>query len=261
MTSPLPSTQELMALFIETSRAAGAGIMDIYAKDFEVVEKEDGSPVTLADQQADQLIYSTLSTALPAIPIVTEERAASGIIPQMAERFILVDPLDGTKEFVARRGEFTVNIALIEEGRPTMGVVFAPAIDRLFYGARDTGAFEQIGGKGIPIHVRQPLQDGWVVATSRSHGPKNMTDALGGLRVSDTIVAGSSLKFCLIAAGEADIYPRHGRTMEWDTAAGQAVLEAAGGRVLTLNHTPLSYGKVGLDNPHFTALGAGVLPV
>jgi 3'(2'), 5'-bisphosphate nucleotidase len=248
---------------------AGRAIMGVYARaegDFGTVAKADNSPVTEADLTADRLISMGLAMAFPEIPVVTEEQAASHGETGHA-RFFLVDPLDGTKEFIQRRGEFTVNIALIENGVPVMGVVYAPAIGRIFCTCAESGAIEEaVSGDGLPvagscrdIRVSTPDNTALVVVASKSHRDQATDDYIGGYRVADFKSAGSSLKFCLLAAGEADFYPRLGRTMEWDTAAGHAVLRAAGGNVLRFDdHEPLTYGKAGFENPFFLALTPGV---
>lgn len=241
----------------EIAYRAGALIMDIYRSDFGVRDKQDASPVTEADERAEALILAALEQLAPACPIVAEEAVGAGKIPQIGERFWLVDPLDGTKEFISRNGEFTVNIALIEAGRPLLGVVLAPALDRLFGGARELGAYVEDEQGRRPIQVRRPPAAGLDVVASRSHGDAEALDAfLQGRKVNSQLSAGSSLKLCLVASGEADLYPRLGRTMEWDIAAGHAVLAAAGGRVQTLQGTELLYGKADFANPHFVASGA-----
>lgn len=247
------------------ARRAGEVVMAIYATPFAVQGKADSSPVTLADQQAEAVILAGLQALAPGIPIVAEEAMAAGAAPDLAAgdgRIWLVDPLDGTREFVARNGEFTVNIALVEQGRPVLGVVLAPALDnargRLWSGVVGQGAWVEdaqgrraIGCRGVPA-------PGLTVLGSRSHGDAAALDAyLAGRRVAEVISAGSSLKLCLLAEGRADLYPRFGRTMEWDIAAGHAVLAAAGGRVCTLDGPPLAYGKPGFENPHFVAQGLG----
>jgi sulfate adenylyltransferase subunit 2/3'(2'), 5'-bisphosphate nucleotidase len=245
--------------------AAGAEIMRIYATDFAVVTKGDASPVTEADQRAEAIILAGLKHIAPGIPVIAEEEAAAGRFPTTAGTFFLVDPLDGTKEFISKNGEFTVNIALIEDGRPGLGAVYAPALGRIYWGAAGKGAFmadvtDDVIGEARPIHVRQP-EGGLIAVGSRSHGGAETQEYLKAYEVADFVAAGSSLKFCLIAEGRADIYPRMGRTMEWDTAAGDAVLRAAGGRVETLDGQPLTYGKRFQDNdgdyanPHFVAFG------
>jgi len=258
---------EIETLMRDLALAAGRAILDIYGRDdFGTRAKSDSSPVTEADLAADRLIGAGLRTAFPEIPAVTEECADShGETGH--RRFFLVDPLDGTKEFLSRNGEFTVNIALIEAGRPVMGVVHAPARGRMFRSLATGGAVEEqvaedgtpVPGSARPIRVRRPDNGALVVVASKSHRDKATDDYIARYRVADFLSAGSSLKFCLIAAGEADLYPRLGRTMEWDTAAGQAVLLAAGGEVLRFDdHSPLAYGKRGFENPHFLALAPGV---
>lgn len=237
--------------------------MAIYATPFEVQGKADDSPVTLADQQAEAVIVQGLRALAPDIPIVAEEAMAAGAAPDLAQgggRFWLVDPLDGTREFVARNGEFTVNIALIEHGVPVLGVVLAPALDagrgRLWSGAVRHGAWVDDAHGRRAIGCRAVPPAGLTVLGSRSHGDAAALDAhLAGRRVAEIINAGSSLKLCLIAEGCADLYPRFGRTMEWDIAAGHAVLAAAGGCVNGLDGAPLAYGKPGFENPHFVAQG------
>lgn len=239
-------------------RDAGQVIMDIYATDFDVTKKGDDSPVTQADQKAEAVILAGLKLVAPGIPVVAEEAVAAGDIPDVSDRFFLVDPLDGTKEFISRNGEFTVNIALVEHGRPVLGLVYAPAIGRLFSGAAGLGAWlEEDGQAKRAIRCRAVPADGLTVVASRSHGDETALDAfLNGRKVASRTNAGSSLKLCLVAAGEADLYPRLGRTMEWDIAAGDAVLRAAGGRVTVVaDGADLRYGKPGFDNPHFAASG------
>lgn len=241
---------------------AGAEILRIYATDFAVTDKADQSPVTEADSAAERIILEGLAHIAPGIPIVAEEEAAAGRIPDIADRFFLVDPLDGTKEFISRNGEFTVNIALIENGEPIRGAVYAPALGRLYWGARGEGAYvaEVTGGvlgPSKPIRTRPAPAEGLIAVGSRSHGGSETEEYLKAFHVNTFRAAGSSLKFCLVAEGVADIYPRLGRTMQWDTAAGDAVLRAAGGRVETLDGQPLPYGKNGSDfaNPYFVAFG------
>ncbi|HEY4162275.1 MAG TPA: 3'(2'),5'-bisphosphate nucleotidase CysQ [Dongiaceae bacterium] len=248
---------QLKQHLIAAAREAGKVILRIYESDFRAERKSDSSPVTEADTAAEAVIIAALSTAAPGIPVIAEEEVASRGAPKSApDRFFLVDPLDGTKEFIARNGEFTVNIALIENGRPVAGVVFLPVFDTLY--VAENGRAERWQGTSgpEPIVARAAPVDGLVMAISRSHADKELVKAEElGLKVTDTIVAGSSLKFCRVAEGAADLYPRFGTTMEWDTAAGQAVLEAAGGRVETIDHQPLRYGKPEFRNPHFVAYG------
>jgi len=250
---------------VETIRAlalqAGAEIMRFYATDFEVERKDDKSPVTDADRAADAIIVAGLKARFPDIPVVTEARAASHDAADAA-RFFLVDPLDGTREFISRNGEFTVNIALIENGAPMLGVVYAPAVDRLFYTRGPRDAVEEPAphdpGTCRALTVSSADNAALRVVASRSHRDPATDAYIGRYRVSAFHSAGPSLKFCLIATGEADLYPRLGRTMEWDTAAGHAVLAAAGGKVDRLDGGPLIYGKPGLDNPHFIAYAPSV---
>lgn len=245
---------------------AGALIMEVYATDFDVDQKGDSSPVTEADEKAEALILAALNRLDPDLPIIAEEAASAGKLPEHGPRFALVDPLDGTREFVSKNGQFTVNIAIIENGKPVMGVVFAPALERLFVAESPFAAWQAdtVPGAGLPpLEARSPLsirkapEAGLTAIASKSHRSDETNQFLETLNIADIISAGSSLKFCLIAAGEADLYPRHGRTMEWDTAAGQAVAEAAGARVTTTDLTPLQYGKRarGYDNPHFIVWG------
>ncbi|MEN9475568.1 MAG: hypothetical protein RIS48_2290 [Pseudomonadota bacterium] len=252
----------LMEALVRLVQQAGALVLQVYERDFSVLAKTDASPVTEADWRAEALITPALQVLLPGVPVLAEEAAAAGLAPAAAglgERFWLVDPLDGTREFVQRNGEFTVNVALIEQGWPVLGVVLAPALGQLYAGAAGLGAFTQFGsdaGTRRPIEARRPPAEGLTVLASRSHGDQAALNAfLADQPVARIRQAGSSLKLCLLAAGEADLYPRFGRTMEWDIAAGQAVLEAAGGRVEDLQGQPLRYGKPGFENPDFLAWG------
>lgn len=253
----LSSPIDTLNTLAQIARQAGEAIMEIYGTDFVVRGKDDASPVTEADQCAEAIILAGLRQFTPALPIVAEEEVAAGRIPEVGGSFWLVDPLDGTKEFISRNGEFTVNIALIVDGQPQLGVVLAPALDRLFLGAAGAGAFVEEHGTRRAITCREVPAEGLTVVASRSHGDAAALDTfLAGSQVAHTRSAGSSLKLCLVASGEADVYPRLGRTMEWDIAAGHAVLLAAGGRVLTVTDSqPLRYGKPGFDNPHFAAWG------
>ena len=238
---------------------AGRAILSVYESDDAAATlKADGSPVTAADQAAEAVILAGLPKLLPDCPIVSEERASAGDVPDIsAGRFWLVDPLDGTREFLNRNGEFTVNIALVEEGRPVLGAVYAPVPSTLYLGRVGEAAWRTAGNTAeTTIAARLPPEDGLTVVASRSHGDrKALSDYLQGYTVAAERQAGSSLKFCLLAEGSADLYPRFGRTMEWDTAAGEAVLRAAGGSVETLDGAALPYGKPGLDNGAFVAFG------
>jgi 3'(2'),5'-bisphosphate nucleotidase len=248
---------------IELALQAGREIMAIYATDFSARVKSDSSPVTAADERAEAIILAGLKKRWPKIPVIAEESAAAGRIPEFENKFFLVDPLDGTKEFLSRNGEFTVNIALIENGQPLLGVVYAPAINQIYWGEAGIGSAkaelkttDNVSSiSWQKIQTRSLPEDGATVLASRSHRDAETDAYLATLKVKQIIGAGSSLKFCTIAAGEADIYPRFGRTMEWDTAAGHAVLAAAGGKVNRADGSPLLYGKRerGFDNPAFIA--------
>jgi 3'(2'), 5'-bisphosphate nucleotidase len=256
---------KLISVMRTLALEAGAKIMDIYeADDFAVKVKSDASPVTEADEAADAIISAGLRAAFPEVPLVTEEQAASH--GETAKTFLIVDPLDGTKEFINRRGDFTVNIAYVEAGVPTRGVVYAPAKGRMFYTLADGTSVEEEGpfaldtpGALRPVRVTQPDNTALMVVASKSHRDQATDDYIGKYAVKDMTSAGSSLKFCLVATGEADLYPRLGRTMEWDTAAGHAVLNGAGGKVVRFeDHQPLTYGKADFANPFFIALAPGV---
>lgn len=245
---------------------AGDSIMAIYdGPDFEVRSKSDASPVTAADEAADAVISAGLRASFPDVTLITEEQSESHSLS--AKTFLIVDPLDGTKEFVQRRGDFTVNIAFVEDGVPVRGVVYAPAKGRLFYtlpdgtSVEETGPFDKtVVGALQRIQVKTPDNDALLVVASKSHRDAATDAYISKYAVADMTSAGSSLKFCLVATGEADLYPRLGRTMEWDTAAGDAVLRGAGGHVLRFDdHSPLLYGKNGWDNPFFIAHAPGVI--
>jgi 3'(2'), 5'-bisphosphate nucleotidase len=256
----------LIAVIRKLALQAGERIMAVYnGPDFEVRAKGDASPVTEADEAADALISAGLRAAFPDVVLVTEEQADSHAL--RASTFLIVDPLDGTKEFVQRRGDFTVNIAYVADGVPVRGVVYAPAQRRLFYTLPDGTAVEETGdfttdapGALRRIGVSVPDNAALMVVASKSHRDAATDDYIARYGVRDMTSAGSSLKFCLVATGEADLYPRLGRTMEWDTAAGDAVLRGAGGHVVRFDdHTPLAYGKAGWDNPFFIAHAPGVI--
>lgn len=254
-----PELNSLLADVSAIARTAGAKIMEIYETDFEIRTKDDASPVTEADVAAEAIIAPALSKLTPHIPIVAEEAAAAGDLPDVrGGAFWLVDPLDGTKEFLNRNGEFTVNIGLIKDGDPILGVVFLPAQNTLYEGAVGVGAYKTFDdGRKQTISVRPEPDDGITIVASRRHGDPELLDSfLSGRTVKESVSAGSSLKFCLVASGDADLYPRFGRTMEWDTAAGHAVLKAAGGRVTNTDLTPFTYAKNAIfENPHFIAWG------
>ena len=257
--------EQLVTVMRRLSIEAGDKIMEIYgANDFEVKTKSDESPVTIADEAADKIISDGLRAAFPDVMLVTEEQSATH--SASGDTFLIVDPLDGTKEFINRRGDFTVNIALVEGGVPTRGVVYAPARSRMFFTLADGSAVEETGdfpkdsmGPVQPISVSTPDNAALMVVASKSHRDQATDDYIAKYNVRDMKSAGSSLKFCLIATGEADLYPRVGRTMEWDTAAGHAVLTGAGGAVVRFDDlTPLTYGKADFANPFFIAHAPGV---
>jgi 3'(2'), 5'-bisphosphate nucleotidase len=248
------STQSaLLEAMSHAAVEAGRAAHKIYLGSFEVQRKADQSPVTEADHAAEAIILERLRHAAPGVPIVAEEEVAAGRLPSIGHEFFLVDPLDGTKEFIQRIGDFTVNIALIRDGDPVLGVVYAPVTSGLYIG--DVVAGVALRGDQ-PIRVRQAPEHGLTVVVSRSHATPETETYLGHYKVAERVSVGSSLKFCQVAAGEADLYPRLGPTMEWDTAAGQAVLVAAGGSVLAPGGAPLMYGKPGLRNSFFIAGGA-----
>jgi 3'(2'), 5'-bisphosphate nucleotidase len=241
----------------QTCLKAGRRIMEIYADDFDITTKSDSSPVTAADQQAEDIILADLADLTPDIPVIAEEQAAAGKNPKLdGGEFWLVDPLDGTREFISRNGEFTVNVALIRNGVPVLGVVHTPAKGFSHWGVAGKGAFRAEGREpGNPICVRVPPAEGLTAMVSRSHKSPETDAYLKNFPIARTKDAGSSLKLCLLAEGYADLYPRLGRTMEWDIAAGHGVLLAAGGRLETLDGGAFTYGKPGFENPHFVAFG------
>lgn len=241
---------------IKPVRAAGAAILEIHARGVVAEVKSDGSPVTEADQAAEDILLVALSKIAPHITVISEENADSHALAAKS-LFFLVDPLDGTKEFlrVDGQGAFTVNIGLVKDGVPVMGIVYAPALDRLFVGAEGIGAREVAGSIDREISVRSLPSDGAVAVASRSHRDDATNEWLQAHGIGNTIATGSSLKFCLVAAGEADVYPRFGPTMEWDTAAGDAVLRAAGGGVFLPDGTLYPYGKPSYRNGAFIACG------
>ena len=251
-----PALGDLLAPVEALARQAGAVILHVYAGDFAVQHKADASPVTAADEQAEAVIVPGLRALTPGWPVVAEEAQSRGSGACGGPTFWLVDPLDGTREFVQRNGEFTVNIALVVDGEPVLGVVYLPVPDRLYAGVCGRGAWVQDSAGRRTIACRLPPAQGLTVASSRAHGDESALGAfLQGQPVAQRLAAGSSLKFGLLAEGRADLYPRFGRTMEWDTAAGHAVLAAAGGSVCDLQGQPLRYGKPGFENPHFVARG------
>ncbi|HWI87551.1 MAG TPA: 3'(2'),5'-bisphosphate nucleotidase CysQ [Sphingomonas sp.] len=252
----------LLEGLVDAAIAAGAAIMAIYEGDFAVQTKSDASPVTAADAAGEAIILQALAKLAPGVPVVAEEEAAAGRIPYTDGDFFLVDPLDGTKEFISRNGDFTVNIALIEGHAPSLGVVFAPAARRLFVGdaprKRAWTARIDVGGmvgERAPLRIRQAPPEGLAAVASRSHNSPETERYLDQFDIATRVSRGSSLKICMVACGEADLYPRLAPTMEWDIAAGDAVLRAAGGKLSAPDGTPMPYGKTRFFNPGFVAAG------
>ncbi len=247
----------LIALAADLATKAGAAILQVRHDGFDVLRKADRSVVTAADHAAEAIIVAGLRAATPDIPVIAEEEVAAGRITAASAQFWLVDPLDGTREFAAGNDDFAVNIGLVRDGRVVLGVVGVPATGEMFVGLVGNGAWKRTAaGERTPVIARLPPDEGVTVLASRHHGDTALLDAfLAGRRVAHTLNFGSSLKFCRLAEGIADLYPRFGRTMEWDTCAPQAVLEAAGGAVRTLDGAPLGYGKPGWENPHFVCMG------
>ncbi|WP_425935610.1 3'(2'),5'-bisphosphate nucleotidase CysQ [Aeromonas rivipollensis] len=247
----LPAISELEPI----ARAAGDAILTIYRQPFAVEYKQDESPLTAADQGAHEVIVQALARLTPDIPVLSEESDAETMQARLGwSRYWLVDPLDGTKEFVSRNGEFTVNIALIDHGRPVWGLVYAPVLDKLWYGGKGIGAWRVADGTHEAIQTR-PHGDGeaWRVVGSRNHLSQETLDYLVPFGEIELVSMGSSLKFCIIAEGGAELYPRLAPTCEWDTAAAQAVLEGAGGSVTQLDGSSLAYNKPDILNPWFVA--------
>ena len=243
----------------DIAKAAGRCILDIYEREFKVEQKSDASPLTEADRAAHVLIVEQLLQLTPELPVLSEEFATVAYEKRAAwQRFWLVDPLDGTKEFINRNGEFTVNLALIEGSQPVLGVVYVPVTGVSYFACRGRGAFKQKGECDLQsIRARHYHGGHAIVAASRSHAGDTLGVFLKNLGDHDIVSIGSALKFGLVAEGTADVYPRLGPTMEWDTAAAQCVVEAAGGRVLGIQHQALTYNKRSLRNPWFVATGTG----
>jgi 3'(2'), 5'-bisphosphate nucleotidase len=268
-TSPKPDLLDLdygaiAEVFAELAVVAGAAIMRFYRTDSHAQTKADKSPVCDADVAGEAIILAGLAARLPNIPVISEEAAASGAVAQVGDAFILVDPVDGTREFLAGKDEFTVNIGLVVRGEPKVGVVYAPALEQIWMAGEEVVSFSVVPGAKLPpsnrrrrIRIRRPGSDGLIALTSWSHTDPRTTTFLAKLPVKERRMIGSSLKFCAIADGSADIYPRFGATMEWDTAAGDAILRAAGGTVLARDGEPLRYGKTGSKfmNGSFVAWG------
>ncbi len=246
----------LLELAAVLAEQASAVILEIRARGFAVERKEDRSVVTEADRTAEAMIVAGLRAACPDIPVIAEEEVAGGRITAASRAFWLVDPLDGTREFTSGSDDFAVNIGLVRDGRVVLGVVAVPATGEIFGGIVGQGAWRRVNGVQTAIHTREPPAEGVTIVASRHHGAGSELDAfLTGCTVAAIRNYGSSLKFCRLAEGIADLYPRFGRTMEWDTGAPQAVLEAAGGSVCNVDGTPLRYGKPGWENPHFICSG------
>lgn len=265
-------TEEKISLLNQLAVHAGEEILKVYAEPFEVDNKSDGSPVTVADAAAEKVILAGLSKIFPEIPVVAEESVEAGELPVVEGRYFLVDPLDGTKEFLKRNGEFTVNIALIEDGCPVFGVVSAPALGEIYWGGALSANDQQSAFKGrieagkivdvAAISVRTPPQSGLSVLASRSHMSEETAALINRLGVAEQLSVGSSLKLCWLAAGRADFYPRMAPTMQWDIAAGDALLRAAGGALVYAEtgndftyQVPTQAIKDDLRNPHFLAVG------
>jgi len=254
----LSNPQPLLAELCAIAGAAGDAILEVYGRDFAVQLKSDRSPLTEADEVSHRIIDARLRAIDGSVPVLSEESVPPDAATRRAwTRFWLVDPLDGTKEFLKRNGEFTVNIALVDDRRAVLGVVLSPALARLYYGALGAGAWRRDGaGTPKPIHVRSPAAQRPRVVGSRSHPSGELAEYLAALGPHEITPMGSSLKICLVAEGEADVYPRFGPTSEWDTAAAQAILESAGGRMIDRVGRPLRYNtKEDLLNPHFLAFG------
>ncbi len=251
--STIVNQKKLIDDIIDIAYQAGQTILDIYQAPSPIFFKEDQSPVTQADMAAHTLIHAGLKNLGLNIPIISEE---DEIKSNKTNKFWLVDPLDGTKEFINRNDEFTINIALIENNLPLLGIVYAPALNLLYAGIVGQGSFKvSPEGQRFPIYVQSAINKEIIVVCSRSHHNESETEKfLSSFTVKTNILRiGSSLKFCKIAEGSAHLYPRFGRTMEWDTAAGQAILMAAGGSAYSLAGSPLTYGKKSFENPHFIA--------
>ncbi|MDA1088902.1 MAG: 3'(2'),5'-bisphosphate nucleotidase CysQ [Proteobacteria bacterium] len=251
---------DLLTQVGDITKRAGKEIMKVYETDFQVEEKTDKSPVTKADKAAEELIIRSIRSGISnKYPIISEEAFEDGHAPDVTGTpFWLVDPLDGTKEFVNRNGEFTVNIALIDVGKPVLGVIHAPALGLTYWGA-EIGVFSQNGDKEErTIACRQAPAGGLTAMVSRSHRGDDMETFLADYNIADEATSGSSIKFCRVAEGHADIYPRIGRTMEWDIAAGHAIVHFAGGNVTDMDGNEMRYGKPGFENPNFIAKGPGV---
>lgn len=248
--STLPSDTDLAEALIPAALAAGRAILDVRARTVTVEQKADLSPVTEADRAAEVIILAALAEVAPEVPVIAEESAEAGHVPDVGGVFFLVDPLDGTKEFISGGSDFTVNIALVRDNEPVMGIVHTPAAGTIHIGTAEGAWTGRVDGDSVvdrrPIAVRGCADGSKVdVVASKSHRTPETDDYIAQYPVGDLVSAGSSMKFCLVAEGRADLYPRMGTTMQWDTAAGDAVLRAAGGKVVTLNGAPFPYGPTG----------------
>ena len=256
----IENEKALLEALVVAARAAGAEILKLVERGFEIETKHDQSPVTICDRAAEQIILEFIRQAAPGVPVIAEEEVAAGRIPAHGDTYFLVDPLDGTKEFVRGGEDYTVNIGLISGGEPKLGVVYQPAVDKLWAGLVGEGAFVEENGERRPINCR-PLGETRAAVASKSHLTQSTVDYLAAaMGLCDHVSVGSSLKFCILAEGRADIYPRLSPTSEWDTAAGHAVLLAAGGRVDGPDGAPLNYGKTAFLNPGFCATSGWAAP-
>jgi len=262
--APTIDRDAIADIFAEIALEAAVAVMALYAGDSRVRRKSDGSPVTDADDAAEAIILKRLATRLPSLPVLAEEATSRGEKMVAGQTFILVDAVDGTREFLGHNGEFTVNIGLIVDAAPRAGVVYAPALGKLWFGGATASTCEAVPGAALPppvkrrvIHARPAPEQGLTALVSRSHADPATEAFLAKLPVTERRQAGSALKFCVVAEGHADVYPRFGQTMEWDTAAGDAVLRAAGGIVLDSAGRPLQYGKTEAEfrNGPFVAWG------
>ena len=264
----LPDFRSLASALLPAVISAGRVEMAYYESGVVVERKSDTSPVTAADREAEEILVAAIQKALPGVPVIAEESAAAGHLPETGSLFFLVDPLDGTREFIKKNGDFTINIGLVQDGVPVFGLIYAPAMDQFFVTlGPDEAAESTLAPQSMatsladldlkPLAARRPPSDGLVALESRSHRSPETSAFLANLPIASVRSAGSSLKFCLIARGEADLYPRIGPTCEWDTAAGHAILNAAGGKVVQVDGSPFVYGKSAAKylNPHFTAWG------
>lgn len=263
MSPRLPSFTELTAGLIPAAQAAGQAIMRLYAQggNLTVYHKEDASPFTQADLAAEAILIAALRGLTPDIPIVAEESAPHGAADGRRDVFWLVDPLDGTKEFLNRTGEFTVNLALVQNRKPIFGLIQWPVTEQIYVTpAQNLAKRIDAPGRETILAMRPPPAEGYDILVSRSHADGRLADLLSGIAVRAVRSAGSSLKFCRLAEGTADLYIRTGPTSEWDTAAGHALLQAAGGQVCGLDGAPLVYAKDGYLNGGFQAFRAGQKP-